>query len=213
MKVKITLTIITCIGVILCFVHFFVQSQFTTYEFSPETSLAFFGRTPKEFFDTDYDFYDICEDFRKRAEINKNGNLILHLNREQEEAFLRSCDSQIEELKRVNGVFISDDYALISVTGDKNEVAEIIANKMSVLTVFDLANHQLVVNKTNPEEIVVEVRVVDENTGNCVYNAIWPKEEVCFAVKEWQFVEKTGDSTEQSGDGSVNETIRGRFYD
>lgn len=189
MKVKKTLIIAACVGIILCVALFLTQSQLTTYEFSPEVSLAFFGRTPEEFFDTYYDYYETCEDFRERAEINKDGNLVLRLSKEQEDAFLKSCDSQIEEIKKIKGVYISDDYKLLSITGDKNEVAEIIANKIPILTVFDLANHQLLITKINPEEIVVEVRVIDENTGNCVYNAIWPKEEIRFSVKEWQFSE------------------------
>ena len=60
---------------------FSIQLERTTYEFSPKTSLAFFGREPKDFFDTYYDYYDICEDFRKQAQINKKGNLVLRLTK------------------------------------------------------------------------------------------------------------------------------------
>lgn len=189
MKVKTTLIIVVFFGVILCIALFLIQAQLTTYEFSPEASLAFFGRKPEDFFDTYYDYYETCEDFRERAKINKAGNLVLRLSKEQEDAFLKSCDSQIEELKKIKGVYISDNYELLSITGNKKEVAEIIANEMSCLTVFDLANHQLIIDKITPKEIFVEVKVIDENTGECVYNAIWPKEEIRFSVKEWQFSE------------------------
>ena len=90
---------------------------------------------------------------------------------------------------KIKGVYISDNYELLSITGNKKEVAEIIANEISFLTVFDLANHQLIIDKITPKEIFVEVKVIDENTGECVYNAIWPKEEIRFSVKEWQFSE------------------------
>lgn len=189
MKVKTTLITIACIAVVLCAASFFTQAQYTTYEFSPKTSLAFFGRNPEDFFDTYYDYYDECEDFRERAKINENGNLVVKLSKEQEEVFLKSCDSQFEELKKIDGVYISDDYDLLTITGNREEVAEIIANELSVLTVFDLANHQLIVNKINPEEIFVEFRIIDDNTGKAVYSAIWPKEDIRLSVKEWQFSE------------------------
>ncbi len=189
MRLKTKLIIIVCIGVVLCVALFLMQPQLTTYKFSPETSLAFFGRIPEEFFDTYYDYYETCEDFRERAEINEDGYLILKLSKEQEDAFLKSCDSQIEEIKQINGIYISNDYKLLELTGNKNEVAEIIGNEISFLTVFDLANHQLIIDKINPEEVVVKVRVIDENTGKCVYSAMWPKEEVRFSVKDWQFSE------------------------
>ena len=166
-----------------------LPSKRTTYEFSPKTSLAFFGREPEDFFDTYYDYYDECEDFRKKAQINEKGNLVLHLTKEQEEAFLQSRDSQIEELKQINGIYVSDDYSLLTITGNRQEVADIIGNKLPLLTIFDLANRQLIINKVNPEEIAVEVKVIDKNTGDCLYSAIWPREGVRLSVKDWQFSE------------------------
>lgn len=193
MKIKKSLTFIICISVIIFGICFWGQFTRTTYEFSPKTSLAFFGREPEEFFDTYYDYYDLCEDFRKHAEINEKGNLVLYLTNKQEKIFLQACDSQLEELKKIKGVKVSKDYKLLSITGNRDEVAEIIGNQMSVFTVFDMANRQLIINKTNPEEIVVEVRVIDKNTGNMVYNAIWPEETVIFEPKQWDF--KTGDGS------------------
>lgn len=187
MKNRKTLTFIICIATVIFVIYFFTQFQRTTYEFSLKTSLAFFGRDPQAFFDTYYDYYNTCEDFRTRAEINEKGNLVLRLNKKQEEAFLQSCDSQLEEIKRIKGVEISDDYRLLLIIGNRHEVAEIVANQIPIFTVFDMANRQLIVNKVNPEEITVEVKVVDENTGNMVYNAIWPLETVELVPGQWNF--------------------------
>ena len=181
--------VMMCIVVMICFFMFFPEFQFNTYEFSPKTSLAFFGVKPESFFDVYYDYYDSCEDFRNHAQINEKGNLVLRLTKKQEEVFLQYYDSQLDDFKQVQGVNISNDYTLISIKGNREEVAEIIANKMSFYTVFDLANRQLIINKTDPDKIVVEVKVIDENTGNCVYNAVWPQEAINFSVKDWQFVE------------------------
>ncbi len=181
------LVFVICISFIVFAICCFTQTGRTTYEFSPKMSLAFFGRDPEGFLNTDYDFYDTCEDFRKHAKINKKGNLVLRLTKEQEEAFLQSCDSDLEEFERIKGVHISNDYTLLLVSGNKEEVTDIIANQMPLYAVFDMANRQLVIKKINPEEITVEFRVVDENTGLCVYNAIWPQDSVSLSPKEWDF--------------------------
>ena len=73
MKIKKSLTFILCICVIVLVICFCGQFRRTTYEFTPKASLAFFSTEPEEFFDTYYDYYDSCEDFRKHAEINENG--------------------------------------------------------------------------------------------------------------------------------------------
>ena len=83
-----------------------INIQRTEYVLPPKISLALFGTEPEEFFTTYRELYDYCEDFRKHAQIDEKGNLVLRLTKAQEKALLKSEDSNIEETKKIIKVLL-----------------------------------------------------------------------------------------------------------
>ena len=171
------------IGVVL---KFSKQEARTTYVFSPKMSLAFFGREPTEFFKTYYDYYDNCEDFRNHATIDENGNLVIRLTSEQKAALFQSTYTDLEALDAVEGVEISANYDRLTITGNEEEVLNVIWNEFEVYPIFHMANCQLI-GGTDPENISVTVTIIDKDTGNPIYTAVWPDEDVCFGPETLKF--------------------------
>ena len=165
-----------------------INIQRTEYVLPPEISLALFGTEPEEFFTTYRELYDYCEDFRKHAQIDEKGNLVLRLTKAQEKALLKSEDSNIEETKKIDGISISDDYSSIVICGTKEQISNIIWNEFDLFTIADMANRQLLSGK-EPSSISISFKVVEKSTGRVVYAANWPQEAIELAVKKWQFSE------------------------
>ena len=152
----------------------------TTYVLPPKISLALFGTNPEDFFKIDRDFYSDCEDFRKHAKIDENGNLVLKLTKSQENALLKAEDSNIEKTKKNPGIIILDDYSEIIVTGDREQIADILWNEFDILTITDMANRQLFSGK-NPSEISIKVTVIESISNEILYTANWPSEPINFS--------------------------------
>ena len=49
-----------------------------------------------------------------------------------------------------------------------------------------MANCQLI-GGTDPENISVTVTIIDKDTGNPIYTAVWPDEDVCFGPETLKF--------------------------
>ena len=160
----------------------------TEYVLPSNISLAFFGTEPEDFFTTNRKLYDYCEDFRKYAEIDENGDLVLKLTSAQEKATLEYYDSGLEEFDKIPEVEVLDDYTGFTITGDKEAIIDIVANEFGILTIDELAFRQLF-NGTKPEDISVKVTIIEQGSNNILYTATWPKEDITLSPKAWQFSE------------------------
>lgn len=166
----------------------------TTYVISPKMSRALFGSTPEKFFNVYYSWYDSCEDYRKYATIDKKGNLVLSLTKEQENAMLEYEDANLEYADNLPGVEIADDYTSITITGDKPHIEKILFEELSVLFSNDMSNRQLFSGK-DPSTISVTVTIIEESTNKVLYKAVWPNEPIKLSTKDWQFSGETADGS------------------
>ena len=60
----------------------------TTYVLPPKTVIWLFDSTVEEFFVKDFAFNQYCEDYRKHALVDNDGNLVLKLTKDQENGML-----------------------------------------------------------------------------------------------------------------------------
>ena len=76
-------------------------------------SCLFACETSEEFWEIDMPFYDTCENFRDKANIDSDNNVVLFLTDEQKMAWLidNDTDTDIEQFDAMDGVEISDDYS------------------------------------------------------------------------------------------------------
>lgn len=149
---------------------------------------ALFSESPEEFFDTFYENYNYCEDFRDRAEI-KDGNLVLHLTKWQEVTRRFHNNYEYKMFEKIDGVEIADDYTALTISGTETEIGRIIFEEMPLYLVFDMGNRQLFSGK-DPETISVTVTLFNEETKETMYTASWPDEEIRFKFHQ----KKAGDS-------------------
>ena len=150
-----------------------------TYVLSPACIKYFFTDTAEEFFSTNYSWYNSCEDFRKHAEIDENGNLILHLTKEQEEAHLQTYNSAVERFKNTHGVDVAEDYSSFTITGTEEEVSHILTYYFPITLMFEMKYRQLYSGKS-PETITIMINLVNKETGETEYSATWPQEPIKF---------------------------------
>ncbi len=143
---------------------------------------AFFGKNPDGFFDTFYDYYNYCEDFRDNAEI-KDGNLILNLTKWQERCKLLYSDYELKKFEKIDGVEIDDDYTELTIKGTETRLREIVWEEMPLYIVNDMANRQLFSGK-EPETIKVTLTLIDKETEDIIYTATWPDEVIHITFDE-----------------------------
>lgn len=185
-KIVNAILIVALCGIILSCVTTLFPKR-TEYKLPLNISSAIFGSNPEEFFDTYYDYYDLIEDFRKHADIDKEGNLILRLTKKQENGLLKSCSGAIAKAKK-EGFYISDDNSYFVISGYAETIGDKIFN-FPVLTAHEMAIRQLLSGK-NPKTISVTAYLKDEGTGKTVYTATWPKENIKLSFNEEDYTSK-----------------------
>ena len=148
----------------------------TKYILPATITKTLFSCTPEEFFDKSLPWYSHCEDYREHAKVYK-GKLVLYLTDEQKNALLNYYDSDIEVFEKVKGVDIADDYTSYTLTGNREDVKNIMFNYYPVLLHWDLIARQLFSGK-DPETLSVTINIVDIKTGKVIYTGIWPKNEL-----------------------------------
>lgn len=164
------------------------EEERMTYVLTPQMVSAFFGCELEDFFNEPIDCDGACEDFRNHASIDQDGNLVLRLTLDQILADLAMSYSDLEGLNELEEVEISDDYTSITITGNKEEVFNVFENEFGIWTVFDMSHRQLYFG-SNLDKISVTFTIVDENSGQIVYTATWPDEEIVIDPKTWNFSE------------------------
>lgn len=164
------------------------EKRRTTFVIPSDMFLPLFGCEPEEFFSAPADWNGACEDFRNYASIDQDGNIVLRLTDDQILTDLAMSYSDLEGLNELEEVEISDDYTSITITGNKEEVLNVFENEFGIWTVFDMANYQLYGGR-DAGTIFVTFTIVDENSGQIVYTATWPDEEIVIDPKTWNFSE------------------------
>lgn len=161
-----------------------LSNRRTEYVIPENISLAIFSRTPEDFFDTWYQYYDLCEDFRNNADVDDYGNLVLRLTKEQENVLIDTCNKSIESAKK-SGIEISKDLHCFTISGSPSEIE----NKIKQLPIYlirEMAIRQLLSNNA-PSTISIECVVKDKESGKVVYNAIWPQESIDLDYNSFDF--------------------------
>lgn len=189
MRKKAISILIISLLVIITLSFILINQQRTKYVLPPNISLALFGTEPEDFFTTYREFYDYCEDFRKHAQIDENGNLVLKLTKEQEKAILQYCDSGLKSFDELPEVEILDDYLGFKITGNKESITNIIANEYGIFTIDEMAFRQMF-NGINPKNISVTVTVIESSTNNVLYMSTWPQDDIELSPQSWEFSEE-----------------------
>lgn len=194
-KLQNILIVVLVIAIVLVLISMFISdgtlfAKRNTYVFSSEMCELFFSTTPEDFFEEYYSWYASSEDFREHASIDKDGNLVLRLTEEQENAHIMAWNSNLEEFKKVSGVEISDDYSNVIITGTKEEIRNILRYKLHIFLFVELSYRQLYSGK-KPETITVTFTLIESSTGKTVYTATWPQEDITitFNMDELPFSE------------------------
>lgn len=194
-KIQNILIVVLVIAIVIMIGSMFISdgtlfAKRNTYVFSPEMCKLFFSTTPEDFFEEYYSWYASSEDFREHASIDKDGNLVLRLTEEQENAHIMAWNSNLEEFKKVSGVEISDDYSNVIITGTKEEIRNILRYKLHIFLFVELSYRQLYSGK-KPETITVTFTLIESSTGKTVYTATWPQETITitFNMDELPFSE------------------------
>lgn len=188
MKKKTILIVLYFVGLAVLISTWFIQYGRTTYVLPSRTSSALFGLKPTEFLETYIKFYDTCEDFRDKASIDDNGNLVLRLSREQKQAALDFYRFDPDKFDDVPGVDVADDYTGFTITGDRETVKNAIWGNFKFATFCNLGFRQLFSGE-DPETISVTCTIIEESTGKVIYKAVWPEETVSFSLEDWEFSE------------------------
>ena len=164
-----------------------IRDTNTTYILSPDASKAIMGCGPTEFFDVYLPFYDNCSDLRKKASIDENGNLVLKMTEKDRLAFLSDVYCDIEEFEKIEGNSVSEDYSEIVICGTKKEISDVVWNHFPLYLPAYMLRLQFVAGN-DPETLSVTVKVFDETSGELVYLAEWPKEEIKFEFVDGELV-------------------------
>lgn len=111
---RISLWLIFPLAVVIAItlMYFFGVHQFTVLA---ANCIVTFGCSPEEFFDKEFDFYETTGDFREKAYIDEDGNLVLCISRKQAKAWRDSeWLSGFPELQDRTDIEISEDFKTLT---------------------------------------------------------------------------------------------------
>lgn len=148
--------------------------QTTTYTIPPKTCVALFGETPKEFAKNPND-WDTWEDFCVDSKVNNAGNLELKLSDKQKATWKNFYESHLQDAKKLEGIYISDDYTKMSVALTSKTALE--QTSASIMAFKGCFVNQLL-NGKDPETMFIDITFTDAETGSTIAHANWPDEEI-----------------------------------
>lgn len=175
-----TLVIIVSIFAVLLLVFagaFAIQSKsYTEYKLSPDSCMFVFSCNPDEFMQLELDFYTPFTDLRRRASIDKQGNLILKLNEDQKIAWRQSymVDGFLEQVSELENISISPDYTKVTINCYKETV---ISDFMATTYIYYGMSVYQLLNGIQPEDLAIEVVFKDGGTGEIIFTQLLPVEE------------------------------------
>lgn len=184
-NIRMVLCIIGCVCIGYSVIMQIVISN-REYVLSPDVTEWIFNATPEEFIGEYVDYKKPFNEFGTDAYIDDNGNLVLYLLPEQIDAWKESCSGAISAAQNV-GYQINDDYSGFCIRGNKSEISTMI-DKFPLWLIHEMLLNQILTKKS-PETVSVEVSVIEEATGNILYQAFAPKQEIKLSVRDWIFTE------------------------
>jgi|GEM_PF-2576726 len=149
-----------------------------TFVLSPYGTNLFFGVTPREFMNTAMLIYSSCEDFRRHAKIDKDGNLVLNLTENQTATWLYFYGDTVSDAKEL-GVEIAEDYTSFYFKGYMEDIYEfplMLVRSLQILQLFE---------GKNAEDISVHCVLVDAGTGETKVDVILPPEALEYSIGDF----------------------------
>ena len=168
--------------------HRFIATDFMSsrYVLTPNAIKAIFANTPERLLKFGFTPCDECENFFKNASLDKNGNIILRLSPHQKECLRDYYSGAIENAREV-GIYVSSDYTEISMVGNEEEVLYMFEH-FPLALFLELSTIQLL-DGVPADKICVKLDVVEKYTGNILYSAYWPTDDIHLTPSEWKFSE------------------------
>ena len=148
------------------------EPERTTYVLPPKTVIWLFDSTVEEFFVNDFTFYKYCEDYRKHSSVDKEGNLVLRLTKEQEEGMLTWLNDCVGRARSA-GIEISDDYTHLTYVCTMKEFF----SNCPFLMHYELAFRQLFSGQ-DPASISVTYTIIAKTTKKVICDTTWPESEI-----------------------------------
>ncbi len=141
-----------------------------------------FDCTPEELFSKDLEELGLPESLLDHARINKDGDLVLYLNKKQQQEWKESpymdivgTDSFIE---------VTPNYKQITVFGYEEYVMR---DAQKSFTLIDRMLIMQVLNGTPQEEAQIRYILKDGKTGHVFFMGLYPKNDIDLKITQWKF--------------------------
>lgn len=148
------------------------EPERTTYVLPPKIVKALFNCSVNDFFSSDFTFYKYCEDYRTDATIDKDGNLVLRLTKEQEEGMLTWLNDCVGRARSA-GIEISDDFTHLTYVCTMEEFF----SNCPFLMHYELGFRQLFSGK-DPALISVRYTIIAKTTKKVICDISFPENEI-----------------------------------
>ena len=159
--------VVICISA-LCVNYIFIE-DYLGLRLPDQHCMYLFGVSPEEFMNTDFEFYNETGDFRKKAYISENGELMLPLSRYQAQAWKKTeWLSGFSEYPDKKPFSISPDFKELTVyipssTDPEGEEYQSILKQVD--TIFQKMAVLQLIDGIPTEDVGMQYTVVDEATG------------------------------------------------
>lgn len=140
------------------------------------------GCTAEEFFDKELDFYNEVGDFRKRARINKQGDLVLRLTQVQANAWCLSLQEDVRNAEKQYNIEVSDDYSTITIYGYKETVYR------DVVKAQELEAENVLIRSFKRQDYLCNLIIKDGLTGKIVWSDdMYDPDQFDYIVRNYKY--------------------------
>ena len=140
------------------------------------------GCTAEEFFDKELDFYNEVGDFRKRARINKQGDLVLRLTQVQANAWCLSLQEDVRNAEKQYNIEVSDDYSTITIYGYKETVYR------DVVKAQELEAKNVLIRSFKRQDYLCNLIIKDGLTGKIVWSDdMYDPDQFDYIVRNYKY--------------------------
>ena len=192
------ISVLLCVLTVNCSIpnHDKNPSGLICYSLNKQDCESLFGVAPDQFKSAYFHFYNEYGDLRLNSYVDKNGNLIIRLNRKQYDSIY---NHYIDCVKMANdaGIYISEDFNVMTVKGYREDIWSILLSH-GLIASTGMIGIQNLTNGYGNWSVVL--RLVDEVSGEVVFEKTFQdvfqfsKEMVSNLTPRPQ--ESTSDSTE-----------------
>lgn len=140
------------------------------------------GCTAEEFFDKELDFYNEVGDFRKRARINKQGDLVLRLTQVQANAWCLSLQEDVRNAEKQYNIEVSDDYSTITIYGYKETVYR------DLVKAQELEAKNVLIRSFKRQDYLCNLIIKDGLTGKIVWSDdMYDPDQFDYIVRNYKY--------------------------